>query len=112
MRIFCLLVGAGLMLAASSAIAQPASGASALSLPEGPGKATTQRLCSQCHTLANVTTQHHSQEEWNGVISRMMEKGLTAGDDELQDVSDYLTKYFGPQKTSGLGARLGRVSGR
>jgi cytochrome c5 len=109
MRILCLLVGAALVFAANPAIAQPASGASALSLPEGPGKATTQRLCSQCHTLANVTTQHHNQEEWNGVISRMMEKGLTAGDDELQDVSDYLTKYFGPQKPSSLG---GKAPGR
>jgi cytochrome c5 len=105
MRKLCILIGAGLVLAAGPAISQPASGASALSLPEGPGKATTQRLCSQCHTLANVTTQHHNQEEWNGVISRMMEKGLTAGDDELQDVSDYLTKYFGPRKS-------GNVSGR
>lgn len=80
--------------AASPAIqAAPAQGAQ---LTEIPGKATTERLCSQCHTLESVTNQRHTREEWNGVIGRMIGQGLVAPEEELYEVSDYLTKYYGP----------------
>jgi cytochrome c2 len=65
-------------------------------LTEIPGKATTERLCSQCHTLESVTNQRHTREEWNGVIGRMIGQGLVAPEEELYEVSDYLTKYYGP----------------
>lgn len=65
-------------------------------LTEIPGKATTERLCSQCHTLESATNQRHTQDEWNGVIGRMIGQGLVASDEELYEVSDYLTKYYGP----------------
>lgn len=65
-------------------------------LTEIPGKATAERLCSQCHTLESVTNQRHTQDEWNGVIGRMIGQGLVASDEELYEVSDYLTKYYGP----------------
>lgn len=65
-------------------------------LTEIPGKATAERLCSQCHTLESVTNQRRTREEWNGVIERMIGQGLVAPEEELYEVSDYLTKYYGP----------------
>lgn len=74
----------------------PAAPAQGSQLTEIPGKATAERLCSQCHTLESVTNQRHTQDEWNGVIGRMIGQGLVASDEELYEVSDYLTKYYGP----------------
>lgn len=65
-------------------------------LTEIPGKATTERLCSQCHTMESAIAQRHTREEWNGVIERMIGQGLVATDDELYEVSDYLAKNYGP----------------
>jgi len=63
---------------------------------EVPGEATTKRLCSQCHTLESATVNRHTRDEWNDVIVRMMNQGLVATDDELYEVSDYLTANYGP----------------
>lgn len=61
-----------------------------------PGEATTARLCSQCHSLASATQRTHTRDEWNGIIGRMIEQGLVASNEELFEVSDYLTANYGP----------------
>ena len=66
---------------------------------EVPGEATTTRLCTQCHTLESATAQRHTRDEWNEVIGRMINQGLVASDDELYEVSDYLTENYGPPAT-------------
>lgn len=63
---------------------------------ELPGEATATRLCSQCHSFASATQRGHTRDEWNGIIGRMIEQGLTAPDEELMEVSDYLTANHGP----------------
>jgi len=64
------------------------SDAAASSLPEGEGRALTQQICGQCHSVGIFASQRHTQEEWNEVIGRMMAKGMTAAEDDLYDVSD------------------------
>lgn len=74
-----------------------ADGAPAVAMPqELPGEATTMRLCSQCHSFDSATQRGHTRDEWNGIIGRMIEQGLTAPDEELMEVSDYLTANHGP----------------
>ena len=74
----------------------PAVAAAAPSaLPEGAGREMTQRVCGQCHSVGMFATQRHTQDEWNQVISRMMAKGMTAPEDDLYEISDYLTEKLG-----------------
>ena len=65
-------------------------------LPEGPGRDTTKRVCSTCHSTNVWASQHHTREEWSAVIDNMISKGLTASDDELAEVNTYLAKSFPP----------------
>lgn len=81
--------------AAVSTPADPTSLAEpALEITEIPGKATTERLCSQCHSIELATSVRRNQDDWNGVIERMMAQGLTATDEELYEISDYLGQNF------------------
>jgi hypothetical protein len=65
-------------------------------LPEGPGRDTTKRVCSTCHSTNVWASQHHTRDEWSAVIDSMISKGLTASDDELAEINTYLAKSFPP----------------
>ena len=98
----------GLVLVAGASIAQavtpstvPVSApvgpvVAAAQMQELPGEATTVRLCSQCHSYASAIQKPHSRDEWNSLIGRMIEQGLVASNEELMEVSDYLTANHGP----------------
>ncbi|MGE7197171.1 hypothetical protein [Brevundimonas naejangsanensis] len=73
------------------------------SLPEGEGRALTQQICGQCHSVGVFASQRHTQDEWNEVIGRMMAKGMTAADDDLYDVSDYLAAHLGKDDAKSTG---------
>lgn len=75
----------------------------ASSLPEGEGRALTQRVCGQCHSVGMFASQRHTQDEWNEVIGRMMAKGMTAAEDDLYDVSDYLAANLGKGEAASTG---------
>lgn len=72
-------------------------------LPEGAGREMTQRVCGQCHSVGMFATQRHTQDEWNQVISRMMAKGMTAPEDDLYEISDYLTEKLGKAEAASGG---------
>jgi len=63
----------------------------------------TQRVCGQCHSVGMFATQRHSQDEWNQVISRMIAKGMTAPEDDLYEISDYLTENLGKAEAAPRG---------
>lgn len=73
------------------------------SLPAGEGRAQTQQVCGQCHSVGVFASQRHTQEEWNEVIGRMMAKGMTAAEDDLYDVSDYLAANLGKEVAKSTG---------
>ena len=80
-----------------------AAAAAPSALPDGAGREMTQRVCGQCHSVGMFATQRHSQDEWNQVISRMMAKGMTASEDDLYEISDYLAANLGKAKTDAAG---------
>src|SRR5689334_70253 len=41
-------------------------------LPDGPGKAETQKLCSNCHELERSISLHQDREGWQATINKMM----------------------------------------
>jgi competence protein ComEA len=68
--------------------------AQAPKLPDGPGKATTLRLCGTCHAAELVIGRQESREGWNAIIDEMVGRGATGTDEELAEVVDYLAANF------------------
>lgn len=79
------------LLAAVSALAQEKS-ASKPQLPDAAGKATTVRICSQCHGADIVLGRPNSEDGWSAIVADMVERGAKGSDDELYEVVQYLTK--------------------
>jgi len=72
--------------------------AQALKLPDGPGKATTEKVCGACHGAELVIGRQETREGWAAIVNEMVQRGASGTDDELYDVVDYLSKNF--SKTS------------
>ena len=63
-------------------------------LPEGAGKETLTRVCSQCHSPDNVIANGHDRAGWEAEITKMAGFGAQASDEEFTAILDYLTKNF------------------
>jgi competence protein ComEA len=63
-------------------------------LPDGPGKAETERVCSQCHELARAISLHQDRAGWEATVAKMVSLGATAGDADMQAVTNYLAAHF------------------
>lgn len=66
-------------------------------LPDTPGRATVQRVCTSCHSIGMVTAKGHTADGWSEVIGKMMANGMEASDDDLQTIHAYLTREFKPK---------------
>jgi competence protein ComEA len=71
-----------------------AGAASAQQLPDGPGKAETEKLCSNCHELARSVSLRQDRAGWSATIDKMVAMGATASDAEIRLVTDYLAAHF------------------
>jgi competence protein ComEA len=76
----------------------PAIKAQSLKLPEGPGKAVTQKVCGVCHGAELVIGRQEERETWGAIVEDMIQRGATGTDDEMYQVVDYLAANF--SKTS------------
>jgi len=63
-------------------------------LPEAPGKAALLRVCKGCHPPETVASKHHTREEWEEVVTNMINAGATGSDEDFNLVVDYLTEKF------------------
>src|SRR5262249_27531434 len=64
-------------------------------LPDAAGKATVEKVCSDCHGVSTFASNRMSREEWQGVVGDMVARGATATEAELRTVVDYLAKNLG-----------------
>ncbi|MGD9904167.1 MAG: cytochrome c [Vicinamibacterales bacterium] len=72
-------------------VAQPSA------LPDGPGKAEFERVCSGCHdAAAAVTGSRRSRAAWEQIVADMVVRGAEGSDEELALVVAYLSEQFGP----------------
>jgi competence protein ComEA len=69
-------------------------------LPDGPGKATTVRVCGKCHSPEQAVSLHQDRDDWEDTVTKMVKLGAQGTDDEFEAVLNYLAQYFGPE-TSG-----------
>jgi competence ComEA-like helix-hairpin-helix protein len=65
------------------------------SLPEGPGKAVTERMCKPCHGLDNVVRERRTKDRWTEIVDDMVSRGAKGTDAEIDQVIDYLAAHFG-----------------
>lgn len=72
--------------------------AQSLKLPDGAGKATTQKVCGSCHAAEIMIGRQETKETWAAVLDDMIQRGATGSDDQFYEVMDYLATHF--SKTS------------
>jgi competence protein ComEA len=68
--------------------------AAAQTLPDGPGKATVQKMCTPCHGIENVVRARMTKERWGSVVDDMVSRGAQGTDDEIDQVINYLAANF------------------
>jgi cytochrome c5 len=64
-------------------------------LPEGEGKKLVVKICTDCHGAEQIVAKKRTKDEWNDVVSDMVQKGATGKDDEFEAIVAYLAKNFG-----------------
>jgi len=87
------LLGAALALFAGSAWIK-SSASQGKPLPDGPGKAETQRLCSQCHELDKSFSLSQDRAGWQRTVEKMLAFGMKGTEQEISLVLEYLVKNF------------------
>lgn len=60
-------------------------------LPDAPGKAATQKLCSGCHGAEIVLGKPHSEDGWGAIVADMVQRGAKGSEEDFYDVVQYLT---------------------
>jgi len=69
--------------------------AAAQTLPDGPGKAVVQRMCSQCHGLDSVVGARMTKDGWAAVVDDMVSRGANGSPEDIDRVIGYLAANFG-----------------
>ena len=64
-------------------------------LPDGEGKAAFEKRCTTCHDAAQAINARRTREVWEHVVDDMVTRGANGSDEELEAITNYLTKYFG-----------------
>jgi competence protein ComEA len=69
-------------------------------LPDGPGKATTVRVCTGCHGAEMFSGARRTKPEWDHTINAMTtERGIDISDADYATVLKYLTANLGPSSS-------------
>ncbi len=64
------------------------------SLPEGPGKEETRKLCSQCHELEKSFSLNQDRAGWQRTVDKMAAFGMKGTEKEISAVLEYLVRNF------------------
>src|SRR5689334_16268260 len=63
-------------------------------LPDGPGKAETEKLCSQCHEVERSIAPRQDRNGWKATIDKMVALGANGSEKDFETVLDYLSKNY------------------
>jgi cytochrome c5 len=64
-------------------------------MPDGRGKDIVLNTCTMCHDLTRIKRTRHTPEEWEDILSAMLNEGAPVSDDEFPVVLGYLVRNFG-----------------
>jgi cytochrome c5 len=65
-------------------------------MPDGEGKGLVLGACTQCHSLNSTVLQRKTAEGWGRTVRDMVERGAQLQPDEIDIVTSYLARSFGP----------------
>lgn len=78
-------------------------------LPEGPGRAETEKLCQQCHELARSISLRQDRAGWGTTMVKMSAFGMKASDREVAIVLDYLARHYGAEEVPPININTARA---
>jgi len=64
---------------------------------KGPDQELVVRVCTPCHAPEQVIAKHHTADEWDAIIGRMLDRGAQANETEQDRILAYLVRFYGPQ---------------
>src|ERR1700761_6813593 len=97
-----LLAGFGPVCAQAQAPSSP--------LPDGPNRATVQRICSGCHAVSMFSGRRMTKEQWGGVVSNMIGRGAKISDEEYDQIVTYLGQTLPPGGQAVTGTNTGKAA--
>lgn len=65
-------------------------------LPDGPGKATFESVCSLCHSPSAPAGKQWTREQWELKVIEMLQEEPEVTTDERKQIVEYLTATFKP----------------
>jgi len=80
--------------AALVAVLISAMSGSAQTLPDGPGKEETLRVCKGCHELARSVSLRQDREGWAITIKKMVALGAKGSEKDFNAVFEYLATNY------------------
>lgn len=78
-------------------------------LPEGPGKAETERLCGTCHDVNKAVSLRQDEAGWGATVLKMIDFGAKIESDEMVAVVTYLGKSFPAEELPALNVNKARA---
>jgi competence protein ComEA len=63
-------------------------------LPDGPGKAETERVCKGCHELERSISPRQDRAGWQQTLDKMVSLGAEISEQDYNTVLDYLAKNY------------------
>src|SRR5436305_885478 len=78
-------------------------------LPPGPGKAETEKLCSQCHEVERSIAPRQDRDAWQTTIDKMVRLGAKGTDKEFALVLDYLASHYPADEVPRLNVNKARA---
>jgi competence protein ComEA len=82
------------LLLTTSTLALALASAASAQLPDGPGKAETEKICSQCHELERSISLRQDRAGWQATMDKMVNLGAKGSDKDFQIVVDYLAAHY------------------
>lgn len=67
-------------------------------LPAGKDRELVLRSCAVCHPIELVVARRRTDADWEKQMSRMMDFGAKATDDEQDRILDYLEGWFSSER--------------
>ncbi len=78
-------------------------------LPDGPGKAETERLCASCHELNKSISLRQDEAGWGATVQKMIAFGAKIETDEMVAIVKYLAKSYPPDELPPLNVNKARA---
>jgi cytochrome c5 len=82
--------------AAQSTVTQPPVKTATVAPVTPDGAALLNDRCTICHSLDRVTSLRNTADQWNKIVSRMIQNGAQLTPAEQKVLVNYLAKTYGP----------------